>query len=383
MPGPAVDCVRRTSTCRGCGKSLACRSVIGRLPKWCDSCRKAEKAKGEKGRRRKSRQQLQVKLCEQCGQEWTPKIKATRFCGPRCRSLASGKRVVLSCACCGKSFESCSSYAKDRKYCSRKCSREHRGMKERICVECGNVFKRTPTRRDKAKYCGKKCYFAARNAGRQPWDRTGQLEGVWHRGGRWACAPSRKPMQEMRTNMQRFLAKITKLYSRASKKQKACEVCGSKCYGPKARFCSLSCLSKSRQEVPCRRCGASCVAHGVSRMKMCECCKREVAAAIRRRRKKEVGSYRKRCRTYGGSYNAEVTRRKVFERDAWRCHVCNKKTIRHWANNHPREATVDHHPIPLSRGGDHDWHNVRCACRKCNSEKSNTWDGQQRLKLIG
>jgi 5-methylcytosine-specific restriction endonuclease McrA len=43
------------------------------------------------------------------------------------------------------------------------------------------------------------------------------------------------------------------------------------------------------------------------------------------------------------------------------------------------EATVDHHPIPLSKGGDHDWHNVRCAHRKCNSEKRDRWDGQRRL----
>jgi 5-methylcytosine-specific restriction endonuclease McrA len=53
--------------------------------------------------------------------------------------------------------------------------------------------------------------------------------------------------------------------------------------------------------------------------------------------------------------------------------------LRHWANNHPMEATVDHYPIPLSKGGDHDWHNVKCAHRKCNSERGNKWDGQRRL----
>jgi 5-methylcytosine-specific restriction endonuclease McrA len=102
---------------------------------------------------------------------------------------------------------------------------------------------------------------------------------------------------------------------------------------------------------------------------------------LRKRYKKEKGTYRKRCRKYGGHYNAEVTRSKVFERDGYVCHVCHKKAKRRWANNHPMEATLDHHPIPLSRGGDHDWHNVRCAHRKCNSEKSDKWDGQRRLTL--
>jgi 5-methylcytosine-specific restriction endonuclease McrA len=47
----------------------------------------------------------------------------------------------------------------------------------------------------------------------------------------------------------------------------------------------------------------------------------------------------------------------------------------------PLSATVDHHPIPLSKGGDHDWHNVRCACKRCNELKGNKWNGQMRLKL--
>jgi 5-methylcytosine-specific restriction endonuclease McrA len=37
----------------------------------------------------------------------------------------------------------------------------------------------------------------------------------------------------------------------------------------------------------------------------------------------------------------------------------------------------------LSKGGDHDWHNVRCACRQCNSRKSDAWDGQRRLPMRG
>lgn len=351
--------------------------------------------------------------CQRCGSEWkTLKGKDMVSCPEcckqqRCKARKQGRLPTSekkSCERCGQAFQAVGGNAMAR---SSKCpacvahdlSTGERQKRYRQRVKAGLKIPITRATSDEVrhcawcdkeldkanqhKYCGRRCFAEARKAGKQPWDRTKQLESVWHRGGRWASAPSRKPMQEMRTNLTAFLAKVVDAYSRASEKRKACEICGEDCYGPGARFCSLSCLAKARSIVPCYRCGSACVVHGVSKRKMCHSCKAAIKLIKRRLRKKEKGTYRKRCRIYGGSYNAEVTRRKVFERDDWRCHVCKRKTLRHWSNNHPREATVDHHPIPLSHGGDHDWHNVRCACRKCNSEKSNTWDGQKRLTLAG
>lgn len=351
--------------------------------------------------------------CQRCGSDWkTLKGKDMVSCPEcckqqRCKARKQGRlpaSETKACERCGQAFEAVGGNAMARSVNCLSCvqkdlssgerQRRHRervklglsipgSRKQNACMarrQCQWCQKELNAQNQR-KYCSKRCFAHARKAGRQEWDRTNQLESVWHRGGRWACAPSRKPIQEMRTNMQRFLASVARAYTLASKKPKACEICGADCYGPEARFCSPICMGKSQREVPCCRCGISCVVHGTAKVKMCGACRRKVKAAIRRRRKREVGSYRKRCRTYGGAYNAQVTRRKVFERDGWRCHVCKRKTIRHWADNHPREATVDHHPIPLSHGGDHDWHNVRCACRQCNSEKSNTWDGQKRLTL--
>ena len=348
--------------------------------------------------------------CQRCGSEWKTlngkdMVSCPECCKvQRCKARKQGRlpaSETKACERCGQLFEAVGGNAIAR---SRHCvacladarlewRREYQkgvaaGVRTAIpkqpqptiqCRWCGKETKDP----NQSRYCSRECFFEARKAGKQAWDRTKQLESIWHRGGRWACAPSRKPVQEMRTNLLRFLAGVARAYSCAAKKAKACEICGADCYGTEARFCSLSCIGKSKREVPCCRCGISCVVHGTSKVKMCESCRRTVKAAIRRRNKKQTGTYRKRCRIYGGSHNAEVTRRKVFERDGWRCHVCKRKTLRHWSNNHPREATVDHHPIPLSRGGDHDWHNVRCACRQCNAEKSNTWDGQKRLTLTG
>jgi 5-methylcytosine-specific restriction endonuclease McrA len=94
------------------------------------------------------------------------------------------------------------------------------------------------------------------------------------------------------------------------------------------------------------------------------------------------GSYRKRCRAYGGFFNPDVRPIDVFVHDKWKCHICGAKTHKVFRVGDPRSATVDHHPIPLSKGGDHDWHNVRCACFRCNSIKSDQWDGQVRLPML-
>jgi|694.fasta_scaffold82447_1 hypothetical protein len=382
----AVDCSGRTSTCSGCGKSLACRSAIGRLPKWCDPCRKAAKAKGEKGRKRKAWQELQSKPCEQCGQEWKPKRRSTRFCSPRCRSLASGDRLVLSCACCGESFECCSAYAKARKYCSRECSRKHHGVQERSCVECGKSFKRSPHSRDKAKYCGRACYFAARNAGRQAWDRTRQLEGVWHRGGPWACAPSKKPMQEMMTNMGHFLGKLRILYGKAVRKMPACETCGEPCKREEARFCSPKCCGQNVVQVECHKCGSQCERRGVGKKAMCYGCKEAARKEELRRRRETYGRNHPSRARHLGVKCARFPRKTVFERDGWRCQLCGKPVLRKTTYRkpdgkiHSRSPTVDC-IVPMSRGGNYEPDNCQTACFICNSRKGARLLGQMRLPL--
>jgi 5-methylcytosine-specific restriction endonuclease McrA len=61
--------------------------------------------------------------------------------------------------------------------------------------------------------------------------------------------------------------------------------------------------------------------------------------------------------------------------------MCGRKCRTSLGFNHPRQATVDHYPRPLSKGGDHDWDNVRCACRQCNTERGAKWDGQLRMRM--
>jgi hypothetical protein len=75
-----------------------------------------------------------------------------------------------------------------------------------------------------------------------------------------------------------------------------------------------------------------------------------------------------------------VYRKKVFERDGYRCHLCGKRTNPNRPVPHPKAPTIDH-IIPLAAGGTHEPLNCRTACFLCNSRKGNRGGGEQ-LMLI-
>lgn len=69
----------------------------------------------------------------------------------------------------------------------------------------------------------------------------------------------------------------------------------------------------------------------------------------------------------------------VFKRDAWRCGICGRKTIRSERGTGSDRSPVIDHIVPLSAGGQHTYRNVQCACHSCNTAKSNGAGGQLRL----
>lgn len=301
---------------------------------------------------------------------------------------ATGKpKVLISCRQCGKAFDATPTQArKGRKFCSNACKHAFNRPPARECKECGKTFWRKPKgeggKNDKALFCSKPCYHAARNAGRVQWDTTSQRKSQWHRGGMWKNAPSASFMRHLHNlwghiNRFRFLSADMAAKVEATAK---CETCGAFCGEGANRFCSRVCLKQWRGMRRCR-CGAEvndCTAYSSA---VCDACKRKSLQQQRRNTKRESGSYRKKCRKFGGHYNPQCKRTAILKRDMYKCHVCGRKCITGDSWNHPRAATVDHHPVPLSKGGDHDWHNVRCACRQCNSEKSDKWDHQRLLRL--
>ncbi|MGY4930325.1 HNH endonuclease [Streptomyces sp. 900116325] len=83
------------------------------------------------------------------------------------------------------------------------------------------------------------------------------------------------------------------------------------------------------------------------------------------------------------AYVANVSRRAIYERDRWMCHLCGKKINRDAEVPDPLAPTLDH-VIPLAAGGTHEPANVRAAHYRCNSIKGDGYiQAGEQLMLIG
>lgn len=65
----------------------------------------------------------------------------------------------------------------------------------------------------------------------------------------------------------------------------------------------------------------------------------------------------------------KVDKKRVFERDYYKCQICLGPCKREWILGDPASPTLDH-VIPLAKGGAHSYANCRTAHAICNSMKS-------------
>jgi len=104
------------------------------------------------------------------------------------------------------------------------------------------------------------------------------------------------------------------------------------------------------------------------------------------RRCKRCGKYTKRkkfCSSICGNRHKKRRRRalmadamtdnsisehEIYQRDGYKCWICNRDVVDAYDNTNPLQATLDH-VIPLSKGGAHMRDNLACCCRQCNCRK--------------
>lgn len=145
---------------------------------------------------------------------------------------------------------------------------------------------------------------------------------------------------------------------------------------PSERFCSDRCRlrvharkvqerRRNSDPRPCRWCGDSFVPeYGSLRIAYCTLdCK-----AKAKRKLRSGSSHRRRAARFGCRYEP-VSKRKVFERDGWRCYLCGCETPKELSGTKDPRAPELEHVVPLSKRGPHSYDNVRCACRSCNRRK--------------
>jgi 5-methylcytosine-specific restriction endonuclease McrA len=298
--------------------------------------------------------------------------------------------VVLKCQQCEKQFTTTlKRKAEGHRFCGRACMRKALQPTSRNCIECGKQFRRSPKglngKKDKALFCSKPCYFAARNAGRVLWDRSAIAKGSWHRGGRYASAPSMKWALKAKSVMHRWLQRGAGLWD-ALAKTNWCEVCGEVCKPGSSRFCSYECATEWRGDRVCDSCGG--IAHDLSVYSRARCVKCRSAAkkqANKRAKKKYGRNHRQRARHHGVTY-VSVPVAAIYERDGYRCQLCGKrcfKVAKYSKSDgriHPRSPTIDH-IVAMACGGNHEPGNLQTACFECNSRKGARSVGQLRMEF--
>lgn len=383
----------REAACVDCGVTVKASGNRGPLPKRCDPCRKACESKRSRAKHKQMADKGFRKVCVYCRRDWLARNPTARFCSRNCQHLSSGGRVLLSCQRCSKTFKTTLKRKQEgHKFCSRACMRQALESPPRHCVECGKVFRRKPKgpngKNDKALFCSKPCYFAARAAGRVAWDTTNQRKAVWHRNGPYASAPSVRLLRCI-ANGHAAIEWAGNALCRLAAKELArpkCETCGCSCKDGASRFCSRRCNKQWRGVRQCDLCGATVQnANAYSKCRCVSCKAIEKTKANRRQRQKYGRNHRQRARHHGVKY-AAIPVREIYERDGWRCQICNRRCRRSFlvskrdGRPHPRSPTIDH-IRSMAEGGNHERSNVQLACFECNTKKGAASRGQLRLSL--
>ena len=84
---------------------------------------------------------------------------------------------------------------------------------------------------------------------------------------------------------------------------------------------------------------------------------------------------RRRLKIKDALVDKDISLPKLYKRDHGICYLCGKKCD--WNDKEERDGTIIcgnnypsiEHVIPLARGGEHSWENVKLACRGCNTKK--------------
>lgn len=108
-------------------------------------------------------------------------------------------------------------------------------------------------------------------------------------------------------------------------------------------------------------------------------CSAACKEAKRRAARSERGHRRRALQR--GAFVQPVYRRRIYERDKWRCNICGKRVSKTAVVPHPRAATLDH-LVPLATGGSHEPANVATAHFMCNAIKGDR-GGDEQLMLVG
>lgn len=287
--------------------------------------------------------------------------KPAKYCGLPCSIEVNKKKALAKyhaverpkpvkadryCLQCKGAFQSNMPQAK---YCSLACKEEARRGRPRAlrkergpfsCRQCGIQYMTRESVGDGEMYCSRPC-----------WSRASRLLGISGRKRRhWPASKVGFPV---------------------------CVTCGVTYarHGAMSKsFCSKSCAKPQPVATTIKACGhcGSPFAGSAGKHYCSSKCSKAHARRLYGRK------HRHRARRHGAAYEP-IDPIKVFERDRWRCQICQVRTPRSLrGTNEPTAPELDH-IMPMALGGSHTLTNVQCACRRCNGEKGARPLGQMLL----
>ena len=307
-----------TRRCAGCGAAADSLPGSGRPRRYCLSCRPRRiEPKGRKPRVAKFVGDVAV-TCAQCGARFTGR-RGKQYCGMSCRHEAKrGRRRGYN--------------LKPRKPRARQAS----------CRCCGVTFMAQRNGRSRSgwsEFCGVACYGQHRRNTRP----APPVVVTTHHGHCESCG---------------------KHYRKSTTTQ---------------RFCQEGCRPSTYTWQPDQRACDVCGDEFTQERRWQRTCSEECAAAAERKHRR-IAKSRRRAMIRGREHEA-IDPIKVFERDGWRCQLCQRKLRPEDRGTYkPRAPELDH-VRSLAEGGTHTWGNVQCACRACNLAKGATSAGQLGLPL--
>ena len=218
------------------------------------------------------------------------------------------------------------------------------------CVQCGKTFSRAEKFATNRKYCSDACKGAAKNEASKRFYADNRAE----------------ISQSKREERAAGRAEVVK----------TCPQCGHE-FSPKRdirqKFCSSRCGANYHRDSSSHTCGVVNCDRPVRARDMCSMHYRRWSRQVGREKpeawsQERYERWKKRQDQKHATQVQPIRNVDVFERDGWRCGICDDLIDRSLVWPDPMCATLDH-IIPLSEDGTHTLDNVRAAHARCNIQK--------------
>lgn len=286
---------------------------------------------------------IKKSICKACGKEFEYKAiggRLKRYCSDECKAKIANQRAVI----------------KYRREHPKKPLRPRKFKPvKHTCLECGKEFEQI--RPDvNGMFCSKTCHMRWEHKHHTPWSKY-RYNAVSSIPLKWVY-------------------------------QCICPECGKHFETDieSKKYCSQDCASSARAKavhqikvskfVPkkrkCKWCGKEFLTTFENqRQVFCttECCKKYWVKQISKNREERLRG--------AALVDLDITLGKLSERDNGICYICGKPV--NWDDHYDKDGhfiagdtypSIEH-VIPISKGGEHSWSNVKLAHRRCNYLKSN------------